>query len=76
MNDLETNEAGMNAGKVWNLLSRTITGISIQELCKQLALSFDEVFSAIRWLARDYNIGLANKDGDLMLIGVQADLPK
>lgn len=76
MDNLKIDETGMNAGKVWNILSHTGSGISIQELRKQLALTFDQVFAAIRWLAKDYNIGLANHEGNLMLIGVQADLPK
>ncbi|GEM_PF-2637038 len=76
MDNLKIEEAGMNAGKVWNILSHTGSGISIQELRRQLALTFEQVFAAIRWLAKDYNIGLANNEGNLMLIGVQTDLPK
>lgn len=62
-------ENGKNAKDVWNVLNRAVSGISIRELCNQLALTFEEVMMAIRWLARDHNIGLATKNGDLMLIG-------
>lgn len=65
-------EIGDNAQNVWEVLNRAASGISIKELCRQLALTFEEVIAAIRWLAKDYNIGLASKDGDLLLIGVQA----
>lgn len=63
-------EVGDNARSVWEVLNHAVTGVSIKELCKQLALTFEEAIMAIRWLAKDYNIGLASKDGDLMLIGV------
>lgn len=76
MDDFEIEETGTNAGKVWNILNHMGSGVSIQDLCKQLTLTFEQVFDAIRWLAKDYNIGLANNEGSLMLIGVQADLPK
>jgi len=69
MNEFNIMEVGDNAKEVMNALNRAISGVSIKELCKQLALTFDEVIMAIRWLARDHNIGLASKDGDLMLIG-------
>lgn len=73
MNEFNMKEVGTNAQSIWEVLSRTVTGISIKELRKQLALTFEEVFLAIRWLARDNNIGLANKDGELLLIGVNAN---
>jgi Protein of unknown function (DUF2582). len=62
-------EIGKNAKEVWTVLNRTVSGISIQELCNQLALSFEEVIMAVRWLAKDHNIGLASKNGNLLLIG-------
>lgn len=67
--DDNINENGKNAKEVWNVLNRTVSGISIREICNQLALTFEEVMMAIRWLARDHNIGLATRNGDLMLIG-------
>lgn len=72
MNEITIKEAEKNAGKIWDIISRTVTGVPVHELSKQLALSFDEVFSAIRCLARDFNIGLANdNNGRLVVIGVQ-----
>lgn len=70
MNDLNIMEIGKNAKEVWNALNHAVSGISIQELCNQLALTFEEVIMAIRWLAKDHNIGLASNNGALMLIGV------
>lgn len=70
MREITIKEVGNNAGRIRDILGRTATGVSIQELCKQLALTFDEVVSAIRWLARDLNIGLASdNEGRLVVIG-------
>ncbi|MDL2213016.1 winged helix-turn-helix domain-containing protein [Bacteroides sp. OttesenSCG-928-E20] len=69
MSELGIKEMGTNAQKVWSTLCSAVSGISIQELCKQLALTFEEVIMAIRWLSKDHNIGLASKEGHLMLIG-------
>ncbi|NDV56638.1 winged helix-turn-helix domain-containing protein [Bacteroides sp. 519] len=66
---MSNNVNGKNAKDVWNVLNHAVSGISIRELCNQLALTFEEVMLAIRWLAKDHNIGLANRNGDLMLIG-------
>lgn len=62
-----------NTKKVWDALSKTVSGVSIQELCRQLTLTFEEVMTAVRWIAQEHNIGLANKNGQLMVIGVRAD---
>ncbi|NDV82793.1 winged helix-turn-helix domain-containing protein [Bacteroides sp. 51] len=67
-----TKEIGSNTKKVWEELEKTVAGVSIQELCKQLALTFEEVMTAVRWIAREHNIGLANNNGSLMVIGVHA----
>lgn len=72
MNDLEIS-IGDNAGKVWSVLCGRSTGVTIQELCRQLTLPFEDVMNAIRWLARAYNIGLDHKEGKLMLIGVEPE---
>jgi len=68
-----TTEIGSNTKKVWEALNRAVVGISIQELCRQLALTFEEVMTAVRWIAREHNIGLADNDGHLILIGVRTD---
>ena len=68
MNEFNKSEIGMNAGRVWNALSRKSTEISIQELCYQLRMSFEEAVLAIGWLAKEDNIGINKKDGRLMLV--------
>lgn len=68
-----TTEIQSNTKKVWEALDKAIAGVSIQELCRQLALTFEEVMTAVRWIAREHNIGLANSNGCLMVIGVHAD---
>lgn len=68
-----TKEIGSNTRKVWEALENAVPGVSIQELCRQLKLTFEEVITAVRWIAREHNIGLANRDGCLMVIGVHAD---
>lgn len=62
-----------NTKKVWEALNKAVSGILIQELCMQLTMTFEEVMTAVRWIARDYNIGLDDHDGNLMLVGVQND---
>lgn len=59
-----------NTQKVWDALNKAIAGISVQELCRLLALTFEEVMTAVRMIAREHNIGLADKNGNLMVIGV------
>lgn len=67
-----TKEIGSNTKKVWDALEKAVTGVSIQELCKQLALTFEEVMTAVRWISREHNIGLANNNGSLMIIGAHS----
>ncbi|MCD7902118.1 MAG: hypothetical protein LUH22_20365 [Bacteroides sp.] len=56
---------------VWNALSKTMTGVSIQELCQQLKMTFAEVIYAVRLLARDYNIGLQMQGEQLIVVGIE-----
>lgn len=67
-----TKEISSNTKKVWEALDKAVTGVPIQVLCKQLALTFEEVMTAVRWIAREHNIGLANNNGCLMVIGIHA----
>ena len=67
-----TKETQSNTQKVLEILNKAVTGISVQELCKQLTLTFEEVMTSVRWIAREYNIGLASNNGNLMVIGVEA----
>lgn len=59
---------GANALKVWETLTLSVAGISIQELCRQLALSFSDVLDAIRWLSKDHNIGLQMTDDECLIV--------
>lgn len=68
-----TKEIGSNTKKVWEALDKAVVGVSIQELCRQLTLTFEEVMTAVRWIAREHNIGLANENGCLMVVGMHAD---
>jgi len=76
MDSSETKETKNNAGKILDILCRTITGVSIQELCEQLALSFSETIDAIRWISKDFNVGLEMRNNDLILIGIDSANPK
>lgn len=67
-NVMNTKEIGTNALKVWNVLNLASAGVSIQELCRQLAMSFSEVLDAIRWLSKERNIGLQMENDYLILI--------
>lgn len=62
-----------NTQKVWDALNRAVAGIPVWELCNQLALTFEEVMTAVRMIAREHNIGLANNNGHLMVIGVNVN---
>lgn len=68
-----TTEINSNAKRVWEVLENAISGVPVEELCKQLALTFEEVMTAIRWIAHEHNIGLSSNVGQLMVIGVHAD---
>lgn len=61
-------ETGTNAQKVWNTLNKA-GEITIQELCRVLAMTFDEVILAVGMLARNTNIGMDHREGQLVLIG-------
>ena len=61
-----TNEIGLNAGKIWNLLDEQGEH-SVKELKKKLKLSDHEFFMAIGWLAREGKIFHFEKDETLMV---------
>lgn len=63
-----TTETQNHTKKVWEIVRKAVTGVSVQDLCRQLALTFEEVMTAVRWLARDHNIGLAHQSGTLLVI--------
>lgn len=61
---MEKNKVGLNAGKVWSILSEK-EKLSMFELCHELSLTFEEAAIAIGWLARENKILLRKKDGML-----------
>jgi hypothetical protein len=61
-----TNEIGLNAGKIWNLLDEQGEH-SVKDLKKKLKLSDHEFFMAIGWLAREGKIFHFEKDEILMI---------
>ena len=61
-----TNEIGLNAGKVWDLLNEQGEH-SIKELEKKLKLSDNDFFMAIGWLARENKIFHFEEDNILMI---------
>ena len=61
-----TNEIGLNAGKIWNLLDEQGEH-SVKDLKKKLKLSDHEFFMAIGWLAREDKIFHFEKDEILMI---------
>lgn len=69
MKEVRTNTT--EALAVREALSEAITGVSIQELCRQLKLTFAEVIDAVRLLARDYNIGMQMQGEQLIVVGVK-----
>ncbi|NDW13465.1 hypothetical protein D0T50_11250 [Bacteroides sp. 214] len=68
MNEVESKKTEANASKIQSILNYSTVSISIQELCNKLALSFEEVILAIRWLSKEINIGLSVEEEQLLLI--------
>ena len=56
-----TNEIGINAGRIWNLLNEQGEH-SVKDLKKKLKLSERDLNMAIGWLARENNIYQFEKD--------------
>lgn len=54
--------------KVWDALNKAVAGVSVQELCTQLTLTFEEVIIAVRCIAHNHHIGLSDNDGRLILL--------
>lgn len=66
---MEKIKIGENAGKVWNALAE-VKEISLHELSRKIGLSCEEVALAVGWLARENNIYIQNREGQLMLTNV------
>ena len=61
-----TNEIGMNAGKIWNILD-SFGKVDILSISKQTEMKIEEIYSAIGWLSREHKIKYRFKDSKLML---------
>jgi hypothetical protein len=61
-----TNEIGLNAGKIWNLLNEKGEH-PVKDMVKKLKLSTNDFYMAIGWLAREGKIFHFEKDGALMV---------
>lgn len=57
---MEKGKIGENAGKVWHTLNE-MEEISIHELCRKTALTFEDAALAVGWLARENKIFLHKK---------------
>lgn len=73
MNDFNFTEIGLNAGRIWNELEKRTSSISIQELCRVLSMTFEEITLSIGWLAKERNILIRKIDGRLMLSKINSD---
>lgn len=62
-----TSEISNNVKQVWNMLDNAMAEISIQELCRHLTMTFEEVMTAVRWISKEHHVGMIHKDGHLML---------
>ena len=73
MKEFKTTEIGKNAGRIWRELEKRTTRISIQELCHNLCMTFEESSLSIGWLAKEKNILIQKEDGRLMLSKIQSN---
>lgn len=58
---------GDNAGKVWNALNE-VKEISLHELSRKIGLSCEETALAVGWLAKENNICIQRREGQLVLM--------
>lgn len=63
---MDKNEIGVNAGKVWRLLSNNAKW-SFESLQRESGLKDKELGAAIGWLARENNIEFEQEEEDLYL---------
>jgi hypothetical protein len=61
-----TNEIGMNAGKIWNLLNE-LGAHSVKKLKKKLKLAENDFYMAIGWLVREGKVFHFENDGVLKI---------
>lgn len=63
---MENMKIGENAGKVWNVLNE-VKEISLHELSRKIGISCEEIALAVGWLARESNIYIQRREGQLVL---------
>lgn len=66
---IETMKIGENAGKVWRALSE-VREIPLHELSRKIGISSEEVALAVGWLARENNIYIQKREGQLVLMNI------
>lgn len=66
---MEKLKIGENAGKVWNALSE-VKEISLHELSRKIGLSCEDIALAVGWLARENNIYILRREGQLILTSI------
>lgn len=69
INVMEKMKIGENAGKVWRALNE-VKEISLHELSRKIGISCEEVALAVGWLAKENNIYIENREGQLVLMDV------
>jgi hypothetical protein len=62
---------GVNAGKVWQVLSQAQKALSLTEIAKKAALKTDEVLPALGWLGKEGKIEIV-KEGSKVLYTLTA----
>lgn len=68
---MEKMKIGETAGKVWNVLNE-VKEISLHELSRKIGISCEEIALAVGWLARENNIYIQRREGQLILINISA----
>lgn len=68
---MEKMKIGETAGKVWNVLNE-VKEISLHELSRKIGISCEEIALAVGWLARENNIYIQRREGQLILINASA----
>lgn len=69
---MEKTKVGLNAGKVWHVLNEN-GELSMNDLCHNLDLQFEDVALAIGWLARENKIVMSRKD-DILYVSIDSSI--
>lgn len=66
---MEKMKIGETAGKVWNVLNE-VKEISLHELSRKIGISCEDIALAVGWLARENNIYIQRREGQLVLTSI------